>query len=65
MNMLTPSVWALVALLIWFLIVMMILIFCPKDRIKPMGDFFSKVLPKIPLTGIFRLFLNNKNKDDD
>jgi hypothetical protein len=36
-------------------VVMLILIFCPKDRIKPMGDFFSKVLPRIPFTGIAKI----------
>lgn len=40
---------------IWSLVVMLILIFCPKDRIKLMGDFFGKVLPRIPFTGIAKI----------
>ncbi len=40
---------------IWFVVVMLILILCPKDRVKLMGEFFSKVLPKIPFTGIAKL----------
>lgn len=47
---------------IWFILVMMMLIWCPKDRIKPMADFFAKVLPKIPITGIIRLLRNKEDK---
>jgi hypothetical protein len=47
---------------IWSLIVMLILVFCPKDRIKPMGDFFAKVLPRIPFTGIAKLLKNKSEK---
>jgi hypothetical protein len=47
---------------IWFVVVMLILIFCPKDRIKLMGEFFSKVLPKIPFTGIVKLLKSSNEK---
>jgi hypothetical protein len=46
---------------IWFVIVMVLLMVCPKDRIKLMTDFFSRVLPRIPITGIVKL-LKNKNE---
>jgi len=46
----------------WSLLVMLILIVCPKDRIKPMGDFFAKVLPRIPFTGIAKLLKNKGEK---
>lgn len=39
----------------WFIIVMVLLIVCPKDRIRLMTDFFSRVLPKVPITGIVKL----------
>lgn len=48
---------------IWFLAVMLLLIFCPKDRIKLMADFFSKVLPKIPFTGMLKLLRTKPSKE--
>jgi hypothetical protein len=47
---------------IWSLVVMLILIFCPKDRIKLMGDFFCKVLPRIPFTGIAKILKTKGEK---
>jgi hypothetical protein len=46
---------------IWFVVVMLILWFCPNDKIRLMGEFFGKVLPKIPFTGLAKLL---KNKGD-
>jgi len=47
---------------IWFVVVMLILSICPKDRIGLMGEFFSKVLPKIPFTGLAKLFKSKGEK---
>lgn len=49
---------------IWFVVVMIILILCPRDRIKLMADFLSQVLPKIPITGIITLLRNREKKQE-
>jgi hypothetical protein len=46
----------------WFVIVMVLLIVCPKDRIRLITDFFSRVLPKVPITGIVKLFKTKNEK---
>ena len=35
---------------------MLVLRFTPNERIKAMGDFYKKILPRLPLTDIFRQF---------
>lgn len=43
-------------ILLWFIIVMLILRKTDNDKIKEMGNFYGKVLPKIPLTKIAEMF---------
>lgn len=38
----------------WFIIVMIILRFTPNNKIKVMGDFFAKILPRLPITTILK-----------
>jgi len=45
----------------WFVIVLVLLMVCPRDRISLITDFFSRVLPKVPITGIVKL-LKTKNE---
>jgi len=35
---------------------MLVLRFTPNERIKAMGDFYKKILPRLPLIDIFKLF---------
>lgn len=34
---------------------MLVLRFTPNERIKAMGDFYKKILPRIPFTDIIKL----------
>ena len=47
---------------IWFVIVMLLLMVCPKDRIRLMTEFFSRILPKVPITGIIKLLKTKREK---
>ena len=47
---------------IWFVIVMLLLMVCPKDRIRLMTEFFSRILPKVPITGIIKLLKAKREK---
>ncbi len=40
-----------------FIVLMTIILnLIKRDRIEPIGDFFKKVLPRIPFTDIARIF---------
>lgn len=43
-------------ILLWFIIVMLILRKIDNAKIKEMGNFYAKVLPKIPIVKIVELF---------
>lgn len=43
-----------IATLIWMIIMTLIFIFLRTEKIKAIGDFFAKILPKIPLSDIIR-----------
>jgi len=51
-------------LIVFGFIILMTLILnhVKKDRIEPIGNFFVKVLPRIPFTSIVKIL---KRKDDD
>jgi hypothetical protein len=44
----------LLILLTWSIIVIAIFIFIPNEKIKSIGDFFNKVLPKLPISEIIK-----------
>lgn len=43
-------------ILLWFIIVMLILRKTDNAKIKEMGNFYGKVLPKIPIAKLVELF---------
>jgi hypothetical protein len=45
---------------LWFIAVMLILIFVPKDRISLMTKFFETILPRIPFTGMISAWRKDK-----
>lgn len=53
----------LVTIFLVFIIIMtLILNKVEKDRIKPIGDFFVKVIPRIPVIKIIELFKSKKDE---
>ncbi len=49
-----------------FIVVMTTLLnFIKRDRIKLIGDFFAKVIPTIPFTGIAKLWIDFKKRSSN
>lgn len=46
----------IIFLLSWMVLMTLLLWMMPNAKIKAIADFFHKVLPKIPLTGIIKLW---------
>lgn len=46
----------------WSFLVMIFLNYCRKDRISLITNFFVKVLPRIPITGIISTIRKKKEK---
>ena len=46
-------------ILVWMVLMTIIFIFIPNEKIKTIGDFFKKVIPTLPITNIVKLFKKN------
>lgn len=46
--------------LAWMLIALLVLRFTPEQRTAAIGDFFKKVIPTLPITGILKFFEKRK-----
>jgi len=44
----------------WFIIIFILLMVCPKDRIQLIKEFFEGILPKLPITSIIKAIKNRK-----
>ncbi len=42
--------------LIWMIVVIVILAFIPRTKIREITSFFKEVLPRLPITDIIKLF---------
>jgi hypothetical protein len=45
---------------VWFAVMFLLLMICPKDRIPIITKFYEKVLPRLPITGIIKAFKKKK-----
>jgi hypothetical protein len=45
---------------LWFVVMFLLLMVCPKERIPLITRFFEKILPRLPITGILKAF-NERN----
>lgn len=46
----------------WFIIIFILLMVCPQDRIPIIIKFYEKVLPRLPITGIIKAIQRKKKK---
>lgn len=53
----------IIYLLTWMFFMSILLWLMPNSKIKAITDFFSSVLPKIPITGIIKLLKKDKQRD--
>lgn len=51
-----------ISILVWILLAMLFLNFARKDRIPMMIEFFEKVMPRIPFTGIINALKNGEKQ---
>lgn len=51
----------IIIILIWFIIVLLILKKTDDEKIKLIGDFFRKIMPRIPVAQIIE-YLRSKHK---
>lgn len=47
----------------WFVVMTILLTVIPKDRIPLIIDFFERILPRVPVTGIIQAIQRLRNKD--
>ena len=57
-DIMTETTLLITIILVFIIVMTLILNKVEKDRIKPIGDFFVKVLPSIPFTKIIEMFKN-------
>jgi hypothetical protein len=44
----------------WFIVTFLLLMICPKERIPLIREFFERILPRLPITGIIKAIKNKK-----
>lgn len=44
----------------WFIVIFLLLMVCPKDRIPLIREFFERILPRLPIASIIKAIKNKK-----